>query len=257
MNAAPIIAVAAGAAYLAWRQGQGAGVLDPGPVYLPEQQSSWADAWTAGFEHARDDVATEWSQGGGTVDDETNVPTEEEEQETTFMEDVGITLTGAAWGQGAAAQSVSDTNVRAFLDMIAYAEGTSGPDGYRTMFGHRLFDSFADHPRQIFSFTNKRGQTLRTSAAGRYQFLARTWDSLRAKLGLQDFGPVSQDIAAIELIRQRGALGDIKAGRIVSAITKCAPVWASLPGAGYAQPERKQSDLIAAYQSAGGAVLTA
>ncbi len=147
---------------------------------------------------------------------------------------------------------IQDRNVSAFLDMIAYAEGTGGPNGYRTLFGGGLVDSLADHPRQYFTFRNQRGETLRTSAAGRYQFLARTWKALAAKLQLPDFGPQSQDLAAIELIRERGALGDVQAGRLVAAVNKVAPVWASLPGAGYAQPERKLSALLATYTAAGG-----
>jgi len=143
-------------------------------------------------------------------------------------------------------------NERAFLDMIAYAEGTGGVNGYRMMFGGRLFDSYADHPRVVHTFTNKLGQTLRTSAAGRYQFLARTWDELRDKLDLPDFSPASQDAAALELIRQRGALPDVRAGRITEAVRKVAPIWASLPGAGYHQPERKLEQLLAAFQSSGG-----
>lgn len=143
-------------------------------------------------------------------------------------------------------------NERAFLDMLAHAEGTAGPDGYRTLFGGSLFDSFADHPRRLFSFTNGAGQKLKTTAAGRYQFLARTWDELRAKLDLPDFGPGSQDAAALELIRQRGALRDVQAGRFAAAVAKVAPIWASMPGAGYNQPERKLATLQAAYQAAGG-----
>lgn len=143
-------------------------------------------------------------------------------------------------------------NERAFLDMIAYAEGTSSANGYRMMFGGRLFESYADHPRVLHDFTNRIGEKLKTSAAGRYQFLARTWDELRAKLDLPDFGPASQDAAALELIRQRGALPDVRAGRVADAVRKVAPIWASLPGAGYNQPERKLAQLIAAYQSNGG-----
>lgn len=143
-------------------------------------------------------------------------------------------------------------NERAFLDMIAYAEGTAGPEGYRTMFGHRLFDSFADHPRVYFEFTNSRGEKLRTSAAGRYQFLVPTWDALKKRLKLPDFGPDSQDRAALELVRERGALGDVRAGRVAAAVAKVAPIWASLPGAGYAQPERNLSALLASYTAAGG-----
>lgn len=188
------------------------------------------------------------------------------DQVDTMPDQLAGTLAAAVAGAGAALAALPETvgiaqptppelaarNVAAFLDMIAYAEGTAGPDGYRTMFGYRLFDSFADHPRQFFEFTNSRGETLRTSAAGRYQFLARTWDTLKKRLKLPDFGPESQDRAAIELIRERGALSDVRAGRVAAAVVKVAPVWASLPGAGYAQPERNLSALIATYTQAGG-----
>lgn len=152
----------------------------------------------------------------------------------------------------APAPDVSARNERAFLDMIAYAEGTGGPDGYRMMFGGGLFDSFSDHPRIYHQFTDRAGRELVTSAAGRYQFLARTWDKLQRTLDLPDFGPASQDSAALELIRGAGALRDVQAGRIEVAIRKVAPIWASLPGAGYAQPERSMSSLLAAYAAYGG-----
>ena len=93
--------------------------------------------------------------------------------------------------------------------------------------------------------------------SGRYQILARTWDGVRRKLGLSDFTPASQDAAAVELIRERGALADVQAGRTVRAIGKVAKVWASLPGAGYNQPERQLSALMQAYASAGGSTTEA
>ncbi len=151
-----------------------------------------------------------------------------------------------------------ERNRRAMLDAIAWAEGTAkGPDnGYRVLFGwpapDRTFTSYADHPRRLFAFTDKAGRQLKTSAAGRYQFIAPTWDDVRARLALPDFSPASQDAAAIELIRQRGALRDVDAGRLVAAVAKIRTVWASLPGAGYDQPERKLAELQAAYQQAGG-----
>lgn len=182
------------------------------------------------------------------------------DQETTITESAIETLQETAQvipqllGLAPAAPDpgTAERNVRAFLDMIAYAEGTAGPNGYRTLFGGGTFDSMADHPRQFFTFTNKAGQQQRTSAAGRYQFLSRTWDSLARKLELPDFGPASQDAAAVELIRQRGALADVQAGRVSAAVAKCAPIWASLPGANYAQPERKLTDLVANFTRAGG-----
>ena len=156
-------------------------------------------------------------------------------------------------------------NICAFLDMLAYAEGTTlfgGEDGYNVLVGGKTFDSYADHPRIYvkLSFrpraptlaTPKEKITLTSSAAGRYQFLARTWDALKAKLALKDFGPLSQDKAAIQLIRERKALLDVRTGDIRTAIGKCRNIWASLPGAGYGQREHKLADLLREYSKAGG-----
>jgi lysozyme len=187
------------------------------------------------------------SDAGQPLDDAAN-------QETNFLEDM---MNNAVSTAPAVSESVAEKNRRAFLDMIAYSEGTAGPSGYLTMFGGRLMDSLEVHPHQYFTFTNSRGEQLKTSAAGRYQFLGKTWDSLAAKLGLPDFSPQSQDAGALELIRQRGALPDVDAGRLAVAVQKCAPVWASLPGAGYAQPERKLYQLAAAFTDAGGMIVSA
>lgn len=151
-------------------------------------------------------------------------------------------------------------NVGAFLWAIRSAEGTAGPQGYRTMFGGDLFTSWADHPRTPHRFGN-----LWTTAAGAFQFMAvsplpgggttrvDTWDRIRARLGLPDFSPASQDAAAVELIREAGALADVQAGRFDSAVSKVRRIWASLPGAGYSQPEKSLPYLRAAYADAGGA----
>ncbi len=181
------------------------------------------------------------------------VPTEDKPQETTLIEDFQVTIDPTTYTPAAVPEDTAAVNEKAFLDMIAFSEGVApGEDGYRTLFGGALMDSLADHPRKFFSFKNKRGENLKTSAAGRYQFLMRTWDALAQKLQLPDFGPASQDLAALELIRQRGATNDVRAGRIAQAVAKCAPIWASLPGAGYAQHENKLTSLVAQYQAAGG-----
>lgn len=143
-------------------------------------------------------------------------------------------------------------NICAFLDMLAYAEGTTlfgGDDGYNVIVGGTLFKSYEHHPRIYVPLSKLR---ITSSAAGRYQFLAKTWDALKAKLSLPDFGPVSQDRAAIQLIRERKAYQDVKNGDIRTAISKCRNIWASLPGAGYGQREHKLSDLLAVYSKAGG-----
>ena len=141
------------------------------------------------------------------------------------------------------------TNLKAFLTMIQYAEGTYGANAYRTLYGGQLFNSYAQHPDIAIT---KGGIT--STAAGAYQILYRTWVSVQQGLGLTDFKPASQDRAAVELIRRRGALEDVVAGRFDVAIYKCRKEWASLPGAGYGQGERSLASLVQVYQYAGGQI---
>lgn len=147
-----------------------------------------------------------------------------------------------------ATQAVNNPNVQAFLRVIRFAEGTAGPNGYRTMFTGKLFDNgFADHPR-----VNNCAGTLCSTAAGAYQFLAKTWDEVAFRLQLPDFSPESQDIAAVELIRRRGALNDVIAGNFESAIQKVNKEWASMPGSPYGQPTKTIAELKSVYQNNGG-----
>lgn len=164
--------------------------------------------------------------------------------------------------------AVEDTNVRAFLTAIAWAEGTEKtPDPYRVCFGYRhTVQGFADHPantgewggekltdQQCTGAGEKPGCV--STAAGRYQMRRATWNAAKRALSLPDFSPDSQDQAAVWLIDQRGALDDVKAGNLQTAIYKCRREWASLPGAGYAgQPTRRQDDVVAVFERAGGVV---
>lgn len=140
-------------------------------------------------------------------------------------------------------------NLKAFLLMIQYSEGTAGKNAYKMLYGGQFFNDFSRHPNIAVS---KWGLT--STAAGAYQILFRTWQELQQKLNLTDFGPQNQDRAAIELIRQKKALDDVLAGRFVQAIDKCKKVWASLPGAGYGQHEKNATGLLAVYKMAGGSV---
>lgn len=141
-------------------------------------------------------------------------------------------------------------NVCAFLDMLAMSE--IGPallaasdDGYNVEVGSTpqhplLFKSYADHPRILMVLNNG----LKSSAAGRYQFLTHTWDALKNALFLPDFSPISQDFACVELLRECHALDKIEAGLIPDAIQDAAKTWASLPGAGYGQRENGMDKLL-------------
>lgn len=142
---------------------------------------------------------------------------------------------------------VDHPNVRAFLRVIRTGEGTADDNGYRRLFGGGLFNSYADHPRVV---VKKSGYT--STAAGAYQFLVKSWDETRAKMGLTDFTPRSQDIAALGRIAARGALDDVLAGRFESALKKVSWEWASLPGSPYGQPTISLSKARAVYLAAGG-----
>lgn len=155
-------------------------------------------------------------------------------------------------------------NVIAFLDMLAVSElGTAllaqSDDGYNVIVGSTprqplLFDNYQDHPRKLVKLTRL---GISSTAAGRYQLLARYYDAYRKQLGLRDFSPINQDRIALQQIRERGALPLIQAGQIQIALERVKNIWASLPGAGYGQPEHSLAKLLAAYQSAGGEVATA
>lgn len=151
----------------------------------------------------------------------------------------------------ATAIQLGGQNVCAYLDMLAVSEGTQGrgDDGYNIIVGNGLFNDYAAHPRKAVWLQR---YSIYSTAAGRYQFIKGTWANLQKMLHLPDFSPVSQDLAAVELIREHGALADVKAGRFAIALQKCAKEWASLPGAGYGQRENAIGKLQAAYAAAGG-----
>jgi muramidase (phage lysozyme) len=144
-------------------------------------------------------------------------------------------------------------NLRAFLDMIATSEDTinKGANGYNVLCGGGLFYSYADHPRISVDLPRLK---IKSTAAGRYQLLARYFDAYKKLLNLPDFSPASQDAIAVQQIKERGALADIEAGRFDVAVSRCRNIWASLPGAGYGQRENKLADLRAAYTKAGGQI---
>src|SRR5690606_10180313 len=95
--------------------------------------------------------------------------------------------------------------VRGCLDGLAKAEGTDQL-GYHTAFGGGRIEDLSDHPRQLHDFRQTDGKSNKTSAAGRYQFLAPTWDGLAKRYGFTDFGPESQDMGAVALLAENGAL---------------------------------------------------
>lgn len=109
----------------------------------------------------------------------------------------------------------ADANTKAFLDMIARAEGS---ERYNILFGGGTFQGYADHPRRVIQGS---------SAAGRYQILQGTYDDAKRTIGVTDFTPNSQDQIAIWLIRRRDALSNVQQGNIAQAIEQLDETWTS------------------------------
>jgi lysozyme len=123
-------------------------------------------------------------------------------------------------------------NLETFLHLITETEGTAktkGTSPYNVLYGYKKFNSYENHPNLIVTAGG-----YSSSAAGRYQILKKTFDSLK-KVGT-DFSPKTQDLMAIELIKRRGALKNVLDGDFKNAILKCNKEWASLPNSPYGQP---------------------
>lgn len=143
---------------------------------------------------------------------------------------------------------LKDPNMRRFLDVLSYTEGTQ-KNGYNTIFGGGRWEDLSRHPNRIWGRTGDGA----TSATGRYQFLTNTWNEQAKLLGLEDFGPHSQDLAAVSLIMRRGAVNDILNGDIDSANRKLSKEWTSLPyNNSPHQSQKSTEDVLREWERLGG-----
>lgn len=142
-------------------------------------------------------------------------------------------------------------NINAFLFMIRACEHRYPRDVvndacYEIFYGGQTFDDLSDHPVITGELAPVplpdamcRAAGLKSpcfsTAAGAYQFIRPTWQRLRNKLNLKDFGPQAQDEAAYELLVETGVVDLIDEGNIEAAIRKAGKTWASLPGNNYQQ----------------------
>lgn len=139
-------------------------------------------------------------------------------------------------------------NVHRGLETLKAAEGTSrkGRDPYTVGFNYTPIGDLSRHPGKFHSFKETTGKSKRTSAAGAYQFIGRTWDRMANKLGLEDFSPKSQDAAAVALMDERGALEPLVAGDVRGFVNKLGDEWASLPSS-TAKQHHRSWDQIQSY----------
>lgn len=149
-------------------------------------------------------------------------------------------------------------NICAFLDMLAFSEiGKEmlalSDDGYNVLVGSLpsamlTFPSYADHPNVYNKHCN-------SDAAGRYQIMHRWWPVYKKMLSLPDFSPISQDLYAIQQLKEQKAFPLIQAGNFADAVQRVSDIWASLPGSQYGQHTNQLEALKAAYLNAGGVIL--
>lgn len=148
-----------------------------------------------------------------------------------------------------------NANVIPYLDMLAMSEiGADmlahSDDGYNVLVGSvpgaiLTFDSYAKHP-DVFN------KALHSSAAGRYQILYLYWPYYQKLLHLPDFGKLSQDLYAIEQLKECRALPFLENGNLAGAVACTAHIWASLPGNKYGQHPHTIEWLKNAFTAAGG-----
>ena len=114
-------------------------------------------------------------------------------------------------------------------DQYAMLSVISGKEahGYNILNGGSRFSDFSKHPAMI-------GAGGTSTAAGRYQFIAGTWETAAKALGLTDFSPASQDRAAIWLAQRdyhtntgRDLMTDVTAGNFAAIRRGLGSTWES------------------------------
>ena len=135
---------------------------------------------------------------------------------------------------------LGNPNVQQYQSMLKKAEGTAQyADPYRVAGGgSATLPDLTKYHRMPWGFKTKSGETKKSTAAGAYQFTEATWNDAATALGLTDFSPRSQDLAALWLMSRSGSLDDVASGAFGPALQKDNKVWASLPGSPYDQNTR-------------------
>ena len=123
--------------------------------------------------------------------------------------------------------------------MLAWSEGEldngrqkTRNHGYDVIVGGELFTDYSDHPRKLVTLNPKLKSTVRRTLPASSCW----WTPYRSSLAWKILSEKSGR-CALQQIKERGALPAIDRGDIRQAIDRCSNIWASLPGAGYGQPE--------------------
>lgn len=177
-----------------------------------------------------------------------------------------------------------EAKIRAFLRVIRIAEGTGeyikgtkqkrdAELGYTTWFSGagNNFTLSDDHPRVINTNSTN---TIRSSAAGAYQFMSWKYDNLNGytlefkdgyfqtkipkeyiekydkakKYNAKGFSQESQDKLCVAILKDDlNVINDLQKNNIKEAISKSSGTWVSLPGATAGQPTAKMQETLDYY----------
>ncbi len=109
--------------------------------------------------------------------------------------------------------------VQALLSVIADRESRGR---YNVINGEAFFNDYSKHP-------NRHAPGRTSTAAGAFQFNRETWIEVASPLGLTDFTPASQRLAAAYKLKHIGAVAKLEKDDVEGAIFDAAKPWESLP----------------------------
>jgi muramidase (phage lysozyme) len=111
----------------------------------------------------------------------------------------------------------ADKRINTFVDLTSSLESRGR---YDVIVGGRAIVDYSRHPN-----INVRGST----AAGAFQITHPTWTETSNALGLTDFSPQSQRLAATHLMRKLGVVAKLQAGDVEGAIYAAGRRWQVFP----------------------------
>ncbi|AIE76297.1 MULTISPECIES: glycoside hydrolase family protein [unclassified Synechocystis] len=133
-----------------------------------------------------------------------------------------------------------DPYIRALMRTISASE-SNGKNPYILLYGGQHIHDLSHHPNTCIPIKTKVNQGLCSTAAGRYQFLTKTWQEKAALYHPQrqirkinySFDPESQDLVTYRWLMDQHHWGidlstQLQKGQVEEVLKKLSPTWTSL-----------------------------